>query len=84
VGQRVPSGEGKPGHHQTLIQCLVHTIDLDNDRMLLLETFRVKRNVIDYTGEDVDDASVDECIEAAADLLNRVCDWLAVNKPELM
>ena len=75
--------KSKPGHHQTMIQSLVHTIDLDRDEMLLLDTFRVKRNAIDYTGEDVDDSSVDECIGAAARLLIRVSEWLADNKPEL-
>jgi len=75
--------KSKPGHHQTMIQSLVHTIDLDRDEMLLLDTFRVKRNAIDYTGEDVDDSSVDECIGAAARLMIRVSEWLAGNKPEL-
>ena len=73
----------KPGHHQTMIQSLVHTVELDRDDMLLLDTFRVKRNAIDYTGEDVDDSSVDECIGAAARLMIRVSEWLAGNKPEL-
>lgn len=75
--------KSKPGHHQTMIQSLVHTIDLDRDEMLLLDTFRVKRNAIDYTGEDVDDSSVDECIGAAARLMIRISEWLAGNKPEL-
>ena len=66
-----------------MIQSLVHTIGLDRDEMLLLDTFRVKRNAIDYTGEDVDDASVDECIGAATRLMIRVSEWLAGNKPEL-
>jgi hypothetical protein len=75
--------KSKPGHHQTMIQSLVHTIELDRDEMLLLDTFRVKRNAIDYTGEDVDEASVDECIGAADRLITRVSKWLADNKPEL-
>jgi hypothetical protein len=75
--------KSKPGHHQTMIQSLVHTIDLDRDDTLLLNTFRVKRNAIDYTGEDIDEASVDECIGAADRLLTRVSEWLAENKPEL-
>lgn len=73
----------KPGHHQTMIQSLVHTIELDRDEMLLLDTFRVKRNAIDYTGEDVDEASVDECIGAADRLLMCLSEWLADNKPAL-
>ncbi len=75
--------KSKPGHHQTMIQSLVHTIKLDRDEMLLLDTFRVKRNAIDYTGEDVDEVSVDECVEAADRLLKRISEWLADNKPEL-
>jgi hypothetical protein len=75
--------KSKPGHHQTMIQTLVHSIGLDRDQMLLLDTFRVKRNAIDYTGDDVDEASVDECIEAAHNLLRHVTQWLTNNKPEL-
>ena len=43
-----------------MIQLLVHTVELDRDDMLLLDTFRIKRNPIDYIGEDVDEASVSE------------------------
>lgn len=75
--------KSKPGHHQTMIQSLVHTVELDRDDMLLLDTFRVKRNAIDYTGEDVDEASVSECIGAADRLMKKVFEWLADNKPEL-
>lgn len=76
--------KSKPGHHQTMIQSLVHTVDLHRDQMLLLDTFRVKRNAIDYTGDEVDEVSVDECIGAAEDLLIRVTEWLATNNPELL
>ena len=76
--------KGRPGHHQTMIQSLVHSIELDNDEMLLLETFRVKRNAIDYTGDDVDEVSVGECIGAADSLLGHVAMWLNSNKPDLL
>ena len=75
--------KSKPGHHQTMIQSLVHSVGLDTDPMLLLNTFRIKRNAIDYTGDVVDEASVDDCIEAANNLLRQVVQWLAENKPEL-
>ncbi len=75
--------KSKPGHHQTMIQSLVHSIGLDRDQMLLLDTFRLKRNAIDYTGADVDEASVVECTEAAGNLLCQVTQWLTNNKPEL-
>ncbi len=52
--------------------------------MLLLDTFRVKRNAIDYTGDDVDVSSVIACIEAAGQLQKCLADWLADNNPELL
>jgi len=76
--------KSRPGHHQTMIQSLVHSVGLDRDQVLLLNTFRVKRNAIDYTGEDVDEASVEECIEAAERLRHFVTEWLADNKQELI
>lgn len=73
-----------PGHHQTMLQSLVLSIGLDRDQMLLLDTFRVKRNAIDYTGDDVDEKSVEACIEAADSLRVSLNSWLAQNKPELL
>ena len=52
--------------------------------MLLLDTFRVKRNAIDYTGDDVDEASVEVCIGAAGLLFGHLTGWLTDNKPELL
>ncbi len=65
-----------------MIQSLVHTVGLDRDRMVLLDTLRAKRNAIDYTGDDVDEASVDECVESANALLAHVSEWLEVNTPK--
>lgn len=73
-----------PGHHQTMLQSLVHSIELDRDQMLLLDTFRVKRNANNYTGDDVDESSVEACIEAAISLQASLNSWLAQNKPELL
>ena len=76
--------KSRPGHHQTMIQSLVHSVELDLGQMLLLDTFRVKRNAIDYTGDDVDEASVEECIGAADRLFGHLTGWLSDNKPELL
>ena len=81
-GYRV--SRSNPGHHQTMIQSLVHSVGLDRDQALLLDTFRIKRNAIDYTGAEVDAASIDECIAAAGNLLCHVTQWLASHKPELI
>ena len=74
----------KPGHHQTMIQSLVHTVGLDPDEMFLLDTFRVKRNAIDYAADDADNASVEECTNAAARLLSHMLDWLCRNRSDLV
>jgi hypothetical protein len=73
-----------PGHHVTMIQSLTHSIELDNNRMVVLDTFRAKRNAIDYTGEDVDESSVEACIAAAEDLIQRLHIWLSENRPDLL
>lgn len=73
-----------PGHHQTMIQSLVHSTGLDGDEVLLLDTFRVKRNAIAYTGDDVDEGSVLACIAAAQQLRTCVTDWVSSNAPELI
>lgn len=72
-----------PGHHQTMIQSLVTSIGLDADEMRLLDTFRVKRNAIDYTGEMIDSTSLDECIAASERLLAFVLEWLQSNRSDL-
>ncbi len=76
--------KSRPGHHQTMIQSLVHSIELDNDDRLLLDTFRVKRNAADYTGERVDDGSVVDCIDAALHLQRQLLSWLKENRPDLV
>ena len=57
--------------------------ELDADQMLMLDTFRVKRNSISYTGEDMDIGSVEDCITAGEHLLQHVRDWLVNNRPDL-
>ncbi len=51
----------KPGHHQTMIQTLPRTIELDASSMVLLDQMRKQRNVIDYSGD-----LVSETLAAAA------------------
>jgi len=60
----------RPGHHATIIQTLPLTLGTEGRRVTLLDTLRRKRNLLDYTGEDIDDASVAACIEQAERLLD--------------
>jgi uncharacterized protein (UPF0332 family) len=80
-GYRPSKSEG--GHHMTMIQSLVHTIGLDPARMRVLDAMRHKRNVVDYSGEDVEPSDVREALAAAKALLADVKAWLAINHPEL-
>lgn len=78
------TSKSSPGHHRTMIQSLVHSINLDRDLMSLLDTFRVKRNAIDYSGDDVDEGSVLACVAAAEQLRGLLVDWVGENRPELI
>ena len=59
----------KPGHHQTIIQSLVHTIGIDSSTLITLDQLRKQRNVIDYSGDIVSDVMLDEAIKQAEALL---------------
>jgi len=67
--------KNRPGHHVTIIQALTLTLGIDTRRVAVLDTLRRKRNLVDYTGEDIDEGSVAACIDAAAQLLHeaRAC-----------
>ncbi|HSQ21759.1 MAG TPA: DNA-binding protein [Coriobacteriia bacterium] len=67
----------RPGHHVTIIQTLTLTLGIDTRRVAVLDTLRRKRNLSDYTGEDIDQASVAACIEAATRLLYEAGERLA-------
>lgn len=71
----------RPGHHATLIQVLPLTIGLPVVRATVLDVLRRKRNVADYTGDDVDESSVEHCIAEAEQLLADIRAWLAAHRP---
>jgi hypothetical protein len=73
-----------PGHHQTVIQSLPKTMGLDAQRIAVLDALRNKRNLSDYTGRPIDQASLSSCIDEATQLLNDATVWLAANHPDLM
>ena len=74
----------RPGHHATMVQALTLTIGLASARITVLDTLRRKRNLSDYTGEDIDDSSVEHCIIEADLLLRDVTAWLKAHRPQLM
>jgi hypothetical protein len=74
----------RPGHHMTVLQSLPITIQLPGERMAVLDALRRKRNLSDYTGEDVDDVSAANCVQEAERLLREVKGWLKKNRADLL
>ena len=72
-----------PGHHATIIQTLPKTVGIETDRIPLLDALRNKRNLADYTGRDLDLASLRSCINEAERLMSEVSSWLASTHPHL-
>ena len=74
----------RPGHHVTVVQGLTLTIGLAPARVTVLDTLRRKRNLSDYTGEDIDDSSAEHCIAEADRLLQDVTAWFKAHRPQLI
>lgn len=61
-----------PGHHQTMIQSLTRTVGLSAATMILLDSLRKQRNVIDYSGDLVSEEMAATALQEADCLLQRV------------
>ena len=59
----------KPGHHQTTIGSLVHTLGVSPATVRVLDALRKQRNLSDYDGELVTDQALHECLQQAAALI---------------
>lgn len=62
----------KPGHHQTAVQCLVHTLGVDNATVRIWDGLRKQRNLSDYDGESVTDAALQEWVRQAPAIVSRI------------
>lgn len=58
----------RPGHHQTTLQCLVHTLDVSPAVVRVLDALRKQRNLSDYEGEMVTQQALHECLQQAESL----------------
>lgn len=74
----------RPGHHQTAIQSLTHTIGLPADAVIVLDALRKQRNLSDYDGDPVSEKVVSDCIASAHALVKQVRDWLKQQRPDLL
>ncbi len=59
----------KPGHHQTTLQCLVHTLNVAPTTVRILDSLRKQRNLTDYDGELITESLLKECLDQAQALL---------------
>lgn len=73
----------QPGHHQTAIQSLPHSIGLGQGVVIVLDALRKQRNVNDYEGDPISDQAVAECIKQAESLHQAVSAWLRANRADL-
>lgn len=79
-GLRTPTSQ--PGHHQTAIQCLVLTMGLPPQTVVVLDTLRKRRNISDYEGDPVTSATLASCVAEAERLLAHTERWLREHHPE--
>ncbi|PJJ99522.1 DNA-binding protein [Lysobacteraceae bacterium NML91-0213] len=73
-----------PGHHQTAIQCLGHTMGVAQDEIIVLDALRRQRNISDYEGDPVTDATLATCLQQAARLLAHTEQWLRAHRPDAL
>jgi hypothetical protein len=73
-----------PGHHQTMIQSLGHTLGVDNKVWIVLDSLRKKRNLSDYSGDLIEPAAVKSCIQHAQALHVHTRGWLKRHRPDLV
>lgn len=72
----------KPGHHKTAIQTLSISVGLSSAEVIVLDALRKQRNLSDYSGDLVPDATSAECLHSVQALLAHVCRWLEANRPQ--
>jgi uncharacterized protein (UPF0332 family) len=73
----------QPGHHQTLVYSLVHTLRIEARSASLLDALRKRRNAADYQGDLVSEPELEYCISQSRDLLRALTSWLSREKPSL-
>lgn len=73
----------EPGHHATVVQSLPTTIGLANERMIVLDQLRKKRNQSDYSGAGITEEEAAACTRAAEELASAVEKWLRAKHPDL-
>ena len=71
----------KPGHHQTSIQSLVHTLSIETPTVIVLDGLRKQRSLSSYEGDMVTDTALEECLRQAIALMARLEGALSMQRP---
>lgn len=74
----------QPGHHQTAIQCLTLTMGVSPATVIVLDALRKQRNLSDYEGDPISDATLISCLKEASKLLAHTEQWLRDHHPNLL
>ena len=74
----------KPGHHQTAIQTLPKSLDVESQTVIRLDKLRKQRNLTEYTGDIIPESAVAECLVQAESLHTIAVAWLKNHKPDLL
>lgn len=74
----------QPGHHQTAIQCLTLTMGVPAPTVIVLDALRKQRNLSDYEGDPISEATLASCLDEAGKLLTHTGQWLRDHHPELL
>jgi hypothetical protein len=74
----------RPGHHQTAIQTLPKTFDVDSRTLIRLDKLRKQRNLTEYTGDLIPESALSECIACAESLHAVAVRWLQKHAPALL
>ena len=52
--------------------------------MIRLDKLRKQRNLTEYMGDIIPELAVRECLSQAASLYEAACNWLKMNRPDLL
>lgn len=74
----------RPGHHMTVLQSTPLTLGLASRRVVVLDALRRQRNVADYTGDDIDDSTAENCVVEARRLIDDALAWRKTHRPDLV
>jgi len=73
-----------PGHHATAIQTLELTFGIDARIVNRLDYLRKLRNAAEYSGAEIPDSAVSECLKQAENLHAAAVEWLKLNRRDLV